>query len=213
VRAALGAHGDAAYTIATDVAWDRIVLTPAALDAAQRARGVVFGSLALRSPENRASLTELWSALPSDAVRVFDVNLRPPHDDLALVRRFSADVTLLKLNAYEAARLVGAVELPGEEETYARRLLEWAPRARICITAGGRGAGWLVDGRWYWEPGRSVAVMDTVGSGDAFLARLLAADHLPPDKALATACRLGEWVATCRGATSPYDDRTPQLNH
>ena len=80
------------------------------------------------------------------------------------------------------------------------------------MAAGERGAGLLRDGAWYWEPGRPVTVADTVGSGDAFLASLvshLLAAQLGPAAALAAACRLGEWVATQRGATPAYDSATP----
>ena len=51
------------------------------------------------------------------------------------------------------------------------------------------------------------AVADTVGAGDAFLASLVASfiDGRSSDgELLARACRLGEWVATQRGATPAY---------
>jgi fructokinase len=197
-----------------DVAWDRIGIDEAARQAAAGATALVFGSLAQRSSHNRTALQELLSALPREAWRVFDVNLRPPHDDLARVRTLARQCTLLKLNAEEAARLTtGApTEEPGREEAQAHQLaIEHGCRI-ICITAGARGAGLLRDGHWHWEPGRTVDVSDTVGAGDSFLAALLT--HLtagaPPADALARACRVGEWVASRRGATPPYDSSTPR---
>ena len=53
-------------------------------------------------------------------------------------------------------------------------------------------------------PGRRVQVADTVGAGDAFLAALVAhllGGALSDGDCLARACRLGEWVASQRGAT------------
>jgi fructokinase len=209
VRAEISVKGDARYHITPDVAWDRIDLNPTCLEAAARCAGVVFGSLALRSAHNRSSLQRLLAALPSDAARIFDVNLRPPHDDLALVRSLAPQATLLKLNAAEAARLAAdAPETPGREEADARDLHSTLRTPTICITAGDRGAGLLHEDRWYWEPAQPVKTADTVGAGDSFLAaflsRWLPPAKTPPADALRHACRIGEWVATQRGATPDY---------
>ena len=208
VRATISARGDATYEIVPDVAWDRIALPAAVLARARTARGLIFGSLALRNAPNRKVLSEILAALPRDAWRVFDVNLRAPFDDPALVQQLAADTTLLKLNATEAAQLAaGAAESPGREEADARALAVRTGCPLVCITAGERGAGLLQDGRWHWEPGRPVHVADTVGAGDAFLAALvlnLLHDPQTPAVALAQACRTGEWVASRHGATPEY---------
>lgn len=212
VRAALSAGGDASYEIATEVAWDQIAFGEDTLRAAVGARALVFGSLALRTSFNRAALERLLAVLPADAHRVFDVNLRPPHDDLDLVREFAPRASLLKLNAREAARLSGGLLAYGEEELNARALAASTGCPLVCITSAEHGAGLLVEGRWHWEPGRPVTVADTVGAGDAFLAALLLRllHGSAPADALAFACRLGEWVASRSGATPPYDAATPE---
>lgn len=213
VTATLAASGDAHYAIALNVAWDRIAVDGAPLAAAAFAPALVFGSLALRSEENCRSLASLANALPSTAWRVFDVNLRAPHDDLALVRRTAPIANVLKLNAAEAARLAdGSNETPGGEEAHARLLSQELNVPTVCVTAGGRGAGILRNGQWTWESGRPVVVADTVGSGDAFLAAFLAGllRGSQSDAALlSSACRLGEWVASRSGATPDYDATTP----
>ncbi|MBI2515330.1 MAG: carbohydrate kinase [Opitutae bacterium] len=199
VRALLGAGGDARYEIATGVAWDEITLGEHTVRQTQQAAALVFGSLALRTPANRAVLACVLAALPEGAWRVFDVNLRPPYDDLGLVRELAAQATLLKMNSAEAARLGVATG----DELCARHLAEQTGCPTVCVTAGARGAGLLQAGRWYWEPARPVAVVDTVGAGDAFLAALLASQlaGAAPERALARACRLGAFVAGCAGAT------------
>jgi fructokinase len=214
VRANLGQAGDAQYEITTSVAWDQILVGEDALRAAVEADALVFGSLAQRSAFNRAALERLFAVIPPTAWRVFDVNLRPPHDDLSLVRELAAATTLLKLNAAEAARLNSGsgTEEPGREEAHARALAGTTGCATICITAGARGAGLLRHDQWHWERGREVPVVDTVGAGDAFLATLLT--HLQPGRlsdrdCLERACRMGEWVASRRGATPPYDASAP----
>jgi fructokinase len=212
VSATLSPQGDAQYVIARDVAWDRITLGPDTLKAAVTSPALVFGSLALRSAENRAVLKQLMAALPVNAWRVFDVNLRAPHDDLALVREFASSANVLKLNATEAARWVDATESPGQEESHARALAAQFKAALICITAGERGAGLLRANRWTWVSARRIAVADTVGAGDAFLAAflcsLLRTAHTDTEM-LSAACRLGEWVAAHPGATPDYDTTTP----
>lgn len=212
VRVAVGANGDARFDIVTDVAWDRISASPATLEAAARAGAFIFGSLAQRSPFNRKTFDHILATLPPTALRVFDVNLRPPYDDLVLVRELARKATVLKLNADEAARLAGKEPAAGQEEGCARSLAAQTGCGFIVITAGARGAGLLRNNRWLWEPGRPVKVADTVGAGDAFVASLVAhllQARLPDREILTRACRLGEWVASHSGATPAYDSSTP----
>ena len=213
VTATLGPSGDAHYVIATDVAWDHIPADGPPLTAAPTAPALVFGSLALRSAANRQSLARLAAALPPTAWRVFDVNLRAPHDDLALVRRYAPLANILKLSAAEAARLAtGNGEIPGHEENHARLLAAEFGTPLVCITAGARGAGLLRADHWTWVSTHPVVVADTVGAGDAFLAAFLAGllVRAADDSALlAAACRLGEWVAARPGATPAYDATAP----
>ncbi len=205
VSATLSPAGDAHYTIADNVAWDHIAIDGLLLATASRASALVFGSLALRSEENRRSLSRLIAALPPTAWRVFDVNLRAPHDDLALVRRHASFATVLKLNAAEAARLVDdGCEFPGREESDARQLAAQTGVPLVCVTAGARGAGLLRGDRWTWMPAQPTAVADTIGAGDAFLAAFLAGllrETKSDTDLLAAACRRGEWVAAQVGAT------------
>lgn len=210
VRARVDDHGDAHYDITPGVAWDEIPDTPPLLEAAGSARALVFGSLAQRSPVNRRTLGLLLSLLPAPALRVFDVNLRPPHDDLPRVRELAAQATVLKLNAIEAARLAGDDDdSPGREEFHARTLAAQSGAPTVCVTSGSLGAGLLQEGVWHWEEGHAVEVVDTVGAGDAFLASLVAGllgPRMPAGELLARACRMGEWVASQRGATPKHPE-------
>ncbi len=207
VRAGLDASGNATYEIATEVAWDQIIPGEDSIRAVFSAQALVFGSLAQRSTVNRASLDRLLAILPPNALRVLDVNLRAPHDDLSLVRNLASKCTLLKLNADEAARLND--EQPGahREEAHARALAERHGCRLVCVSAGARGAGLLVEGAWHWVAAEPVQVRDTIGAGDAFTAGLLAGLLLhkeAPAAALARACRMGEFVASHDGATPAY---------
>lgn len=209
VRAVLNAGGDATYEIAPNVAWDEIAPSETALRSTREARAIVFGSLALRSAANRTALNLLLETLPASALRVFDVNLRPPFDDLSLVRETARRATLLKLNRSEAARLADIAG--GRDEDHARAISDQSGCRMVCVSAGEYGAGLLRDGAWHWAASRPVTVRDTVGAGDAFMAGLLAGllrHKLSPADALARACRLGEFVAGQDGATPDYPSDT-----
>lgn len=214
VTVTLGANGDARYEIAENVAWDYLPEDTVPGAAARGAAGLVFGTLALRSPGNRRTLRRLADEIPAAAWRVFDVNLRAPFDEPERVREFAPLARVLKVNADEALRLVGGAAVrPPAEELLARRLHAAFGAEFICVTAAGRGAGLLQGGAWSWCPGRPVQVADTVGAGDAFLAALLAgllAGPRHPLDVVTAACRLGEWVAAHAGATPPYDPTTPR---
>ena len=207
VRAVLDAAGNASYEIAPEVAWDQIIPGEDTTRAVFGARALVFGSLAQRSPVNRAALDRLLAILPAGALRVFDANLRAPHDAPALVGELARKCTLLKLNAGEAARLNDAQPGFGREEPHARALAARHGCPLVCVTAGADGAGILADGIWHWVQARPITVRDTVGAGDAFTAGLLSGLLLhgeSPAVALERACRLGEFVATQDGATPAY---------
>lgn len=207
VLATLDARGVARYRFAADVAWDRIAVPPA-LQRQPPPVAVVFGTLALREPPNRRVLDRLVTAWPA-TLRVLDLNLRPPFDGADAIAFALARAQLLKLNDDELGRVMSApTRTKLQLAAAARRLGERHGLRRICVTAGARGAGLWWDGAWYWESGRPVTVRDTIGSGDAFLAGLLGSllhRGAGPRQALATACRLGEFVATRDGATPDYE--------
>lgn len=206
VRARLDARGVASYQIERDAAWDRIPF-PREVANGPAPVAVVYGSLALREESNRRVLARLFAQWP-EARRVLDINLRAPHERGAGVTFALRHAQVVKLNDTELGRLTRrSTRTPRELERAAIAFGQRHGVARVCVTAGERGAGLWWDGRWQWERGRRVEVRDTVGAGDAFLGALLAAlwrRGESPRAALAGACRLGEFVAARDGATPPY---------
>ncbi len=206
VSATVDAKGVATYEIVRNVAWDRIEAPEGLKRLRPEPRAIVFGTLALRGAFNRRTLKALWETWP-DAMRVVDLNFRPPFDTPAVVRLVLREADIVKLNEDELGRWLGeTVRTERAMERAARRLAEKHKLSRVCVTAGDKGAGLLWDDRWDWEPARSVNVRDTVGAGDAFLAGLLGAVLRGENarEALRRACRLGEWVASQDGATPEY---------
>lgn len=206
VRASLDANGAASYTITRSVAWD-FISRPVSRSLRPAPGAIVYGSLALRAANNRRTLQHMFALWPH-ALRVLDVNLRPPFDRGAGLRFALESAQLLKLNHEELARITGkGIAGRSEIESAARHLVRRRGLIGLCVTAGPRGAGLLWEGRWHWESGRTITVKDTIGAGDAFLGALLAGlivHQSSPARALARACRLGEFVAARDGATPPY---------
>jgi fructokinase len=204
------ARGIPAYEILEDTAWDCIRLPSGSL---REVRALIFGSLAQRSAHNRRTLAALRKRC-GDALKVFDVNLRPPHDDPELVWSLADGADVLKLNDEEARRLLKRNHLVGELEPAALALSKRTGSRCVCITAGARGAGLLLDSKWTWVKSNPIRVKDTVGAGDSFLAAIvdgLLEKGRGPEAVLSFAARLAEFVASSEGATPPYRVRSGKI--
>jgi fructokinase len=198
--------GQASYHIAEPVAWDALTTRPGPRETAPAA--LVHGSLALRRPANRAVLQAWIAARP--ALRICDLNLRSPYDDLALLEEYFHGVDLLKVNADEALRLVPAALASDTPARQAEHIADRHACRLVCITLGADGAVLRHPRGVVHAPAPRVAVRDTIGAGDAFTAALLdgllAAEGAEPDwpSLLGRACALGAFVASRDGAQPDY---------
>ncbi len=208
VKVRIDASGSATYTIAQPVAWDRIPVDKAVLERTRSARALVYGTLAQREQDNRTAIQELLKL--DGPFKIYDVNLRPPFDDLALVAELARPADLLKVNEEELYRLLDPDSEKQPLEEAARRLADQTGVLRVCVTRAEKGAVFLDHDRWFTADGRPVEVRDTVGAGDGFLASFalnyLAGRH-EPAKVLENACRFGEFIATRDGAVPAYDPK------
>lgn len=197
--------GSPSYEIRDDVAWDWIILPATLEEEAARSQAVVYGTLAQRHHHNRQQLGRLLQCAP-ETYKVYDVNLRPPYDSPDLVWDLAQSADVIKLNHDELNQLLKEKHAQSELEQGARALAEAIGCSRICVTAGGDGAGLLWDEAWHWTDGQPIQVKDTVGAGDAFLAGLVHGllGKSTPEQTIREAARLGEFVATCEGATPSY---------
>lgn len=199
------ANGLPAYDIVEEVAWDHIALPAALPPACRPVDAIFFGSLAQRTADNRATLERLLAQQPQ-ALKVFDVNLRPPYVDRAHIRRLAGQSQLIKVNDEELGELLGKEVHFSELESGARELAEQTGCRYVCVTGGARGAGLLDRADWCWVDAPPVKVRDTIGAGDSFLAAVvhgLLLGH-PHRRILAFATRLAGLVAASDGATPPY---------
>ncbi|MGV3753915.1 MAG: PfkB family carbohydrate kinase [Verrucomicrobiota bacterium] len=214
VDAELDVSGNATYAFADPAAWDRLPDTATVHAANQQSIALIFGSLALRHDENRVVLKKLLAK--KHGLRVFDVNLRPPYDNVPAVLELARQTDVLKLNASELLRLTdhAAVEDADANEALIRTkfialgLLTGCHN--ICVTRGAHGALWLRDGHIFAANTPPITIRDTIGAGDAFTAALASGPLSPPprngsQKLLPRACALGAFVASQDGAQPAYD--------
>ena len=199
VRVTVDNAGDSTFDILGPAAWDAIAPDDALLERAAEARAIIYGTLAQRNIVTRRTVERLWA---TDALMVYDVNLRPPHTDREIVRRSLERADVVKVNHHEMATLAKWFDLPPNGQPAASALAEKFDCAIVCLTRGRDGAGMWRDGAWTDHPGFEVEVRDTVGAGDAFLAVLLAGIFAGTEsRALLTNANLiGAYMVTQAGA-------------
>ena len=192
------------YAITHGVAWDFIAPSNAASGAVATADALVFGSLACRS---RVSRETLYSYLPAGRLRVFDVNLRPPHYTADCVADLLDHSDLVKINEEELHVLSDWFGLRGTEANRLGALRLRYGLTTVVLTKGAEGAVSHDDVQGYvGHPGFRVSVADSIGAGDSFLAAYLTR-HLAGATALdalAFAGAVGATVASRTGGTPNY---------
>lgn len=162
------ADGEPRYRIDPDQAYGHI--EAAGLAAVGPPALLYHGSLALWQASSRQALDGL--AARYGAPIFLDVNLRPPWWRPPAVAAWLARATWAKLNLYELDQAE-----PGDQPPVARaaRLCRRLALRRAVVTLGATGA-FAVDAEGHLatvRPADEVAVVDSVGAGDAFAAVLM----------------------------------------
>jgi len=191
------------YTIVHPVAWDLIEETPEALALARDAYALVFGTLACRDACSRKTLLALLAQ--TKALKVFDVNLRPPHYTRELIETLLQHADMVKLNEDELGIVSAWIHPAAAPEEQMQALKDRFDLQAVILTRGGDGAMLLDETGLHRSKVYHVEVKDTIGSGDSFLAGMIRNRYLkkPAGYALDYACALGALVATHHGANPP----------
>lgn len=200
VKVILSASGSARYEIVYPCAWDKIIADDAARQRVAESDAFLFGSLATRDAVSYATLLDL---LNYAKFRVFDVNLRPPYYDVALIEGLMAKADLVKVNDDELYELSDALGSPYHSlEQNIVFLSNKIAGKRLCVTLGEHGAVFYHDGQFCFHGGYRIKVADTVGAGDSFLAAFVYhyLNGNKPKQVLDFACALGAMVAERHGA-------------
>jgi fructokinase len=198
--------GQPSYRFTPNIAWDHLEITPEWRQLAAGCGAVCFGTLAQRSPQSQQTIWSFLDVAPQ-AVRLFDVNLRPGFYDRESIVESCRRATIVKLNEEElpiVARKLGPTDAPVELQL--RQLLAKFALHAVVYTRGRRGtllvlADELIDPAPVNFP--AAANADAVGAGDACSAAILVGFMLgwPQARIAELANRLGAFVASQPGAT------------
>ncbi len=186
VKVTLDEKGIPQYEICLGVAWDNIPLTNEMLEIAHHAQAVCFGSLAQRSQTSRETIQAFLDAMPEDALKVFDINLRQSWYTAEVIAESLQRTNVLKINDEELD--VVATMLLGEPTVPDRLIAEDADKTRrICreliarynldmliLTCGAIGSYVFTASEESYVATPKVQVADTVGAGDSFTATFVA---------------------------------------
>jgi fructokinase len=203
VTVELDKNQQATYVIPQPVSWDNIQTEWTLTQAAGQASAVIFGSLACRDEITRDTLLNLLDE--TSALKVFDVNLRPPHYTLSTIETLTARADVVKMNEQEAKLLIG-----GSNNDLREQINEFRSKYHsktICVTRGEHGAIVWHDHEFYDSPGCPATGGDSVGAGDSFLATFVAGllRDEPMQQLVDKSCAVGAFVASRRGANPRYD--------
>lgn len=199
----LDENNNATYEICEPVAWDDIKLEAALEDAASKSKAIVFGSLSLRNAETKGTLLQL---LDKPMTKIMDVNLRAPFIDEETIRLLLSKSNIVKLNDDELITITDWYGYEGSQQERMQQLYDALKLDVLITTRGSKGACLIAEGQYCEHQGFKVKTVDTVGSGDAFLAGFLAAmfEGKEMKQAITEACAIGAYVATQAGATPKY---------
>ena len=136
------------------------------------ADAVCFGTLAQRSESSRAAIRALLAATRPGALRIFDVNFRPPFVDVTILPESLALANVLKLNEGELPMLTGIFGIHGSPAEQLAALAGHFDLRVVALTHGSAGSLIFADGECSEHPGVRTTVRDTVGAGDAFTAAM-----------------------------------------
>lgn len=205
VEVFLSEQNDVTYEIVEDVAWDEIEVSEKELNIVSNADAFVFGSLVARTQQSKNALLLLSEAAK---FKVFDVNLRAPYYSKELISQLMSGTNLLKLNQEELniiSEWFGFDKI-SIKSALSSILEKFSSVKEIILTRGASGSVYF-SGKEFIEYGaKKIKIINTVGSGDAFLAAFLASklSGEPVQTALEKATLLSGFVATRSGACPEY---------
>lgn len=201
-------RGSASYSIAYPAAWDHIENTDSINKIIKEADVFLYGSLACRSKVSKNTLLQLLEN--KHLYKVFDVNLRKPHYTMDSLQELMDHADFIKFNDEELIEI--SQNLGAKSDSIEEQMLfisKVTNTKSICVTKGKHGAVLLWKDEFYYNPGYSIKVVDTVGAGDSFLAALITKllSNNNPQKAIDFGSAIGAMVASCEGANPVFSQK------
>lgn len=204
VLAELKANNEMVYTITYPTAWDFIAWQHNFEQQITASDVFVFGSLAARNEKSKQTLLAL---LEHSKFSVFDVNLRAPHYTKENINQLLSKADFAKLNENEIAVLGEWFTSFKKEEDIVKALMEQFALTEILITKGAEGGTYYDSSQSINYSADKVEVIDTVGSGDSFLAAFLSkklGGEAITD-CLDFAAKVAGFITSQKGACPSYD--------
>ncbi|RPF83218.1 MAG: carbohydrate kinase [Verrucomicrobia bacterium TMED71] len=203
VNIRLDNQGKPNYEIRDDAAWDFIQHNLLLEQLAPKVDIVCFGTLAQRSDASRFTIYSFLDRMSSDAIKLFDVNLRQHFYSIGSIEASLERASILKLSDEELPVLKNAFSLSGSVEVQLSELKNRFELKLIAYTRGAEGS-LLIDGSGTDDhPGNTITTIDTIGAGDSFSATLCAGllQGLPLAQLNENANQVAAYVCSQRGAT------------
>lgn len=203
------------YEILENKAWDYIPLSEEMLQIAAQTRAICFGSLAQRNSVTRATLYAFLEAMPADALRIFDINLRQNWYSEEIITTSLQKANILKINDDELLilqRMLGYIDITPENTC--RLIMQDYQLDMLILTCGNKGSYVFSREEMSYLTTREVEVEDTVGAGDSFtasfIASLLCGMSLRDAHRIAT--NVSAYVCTQEGATPVIPEEYKSLS-
>ena len=201
--------GQTEFRIQRPAAYDAVRLSDDDLRwlAAWKPGWLYYGTLFASTDYSRELLQELVGLLP-DAIRFYDINLRPESYSREQVRALLSLANVVKLNEAEMQLAAEFADLPDSSiEVFCRAGCAKYGWQAACVTLGAQGCGVWSDGTYAEAEGCRVEVVDTVGAGDGFAAAFLhgLSCRWPADQIAEFANRIGAGIASSPGAIPDWN--------
>mgnify|MGYP003132091743 CR=1 FL=1 len=206
VSVTVDSENEPSYTIHQPAAWDNIELTTELNQLTDSLDAFCFASLSQRNDGSKKTVETLINNLPSNCLKVFDLNLRAPFIDKETILKNIKESNVIKFNLEEYI-IVGKWL---ETSDTADKIIEMDADKTILLTLGADGSE-LINSRGRFRQ-KAFSIQgngDFVGVGDAFLACFthLMLKNIEPQQLLQTANRFAAFVASQQGSMPdiPHD--------
>ena len=207
VHVDLDGRGVPQYTIVEDVAWDNVPYTPEMKELASQAAAVCFGTLAQRNPVTRATVMSFIADMPSDSLKVYDINLRQHFYSREIIEDSLRVADILKINDEEIGVVSELLGLGPSPEQACLSLISLYGLRLVILTKGADGSEVITPDARYRVECPKVKIADTVGAGDSFTAAFvysyLRGDSIEDCHRVAN--RISAFVCSRNGAMPEYD--------
>ncbi|NLR92108.1 carbohydrate kinase family protein [Flammeovirga agarivorans] len=196
------------YEICEPVAWDEIKINKETEEALVNADALCFGTLAQRNDVSRKAIEQVLNTVPKECIKVFDINLRQHYYNKDCIESSLNQCNVLKINEEEVLVVAELLDVNLlDEEQFCHHLIERFSIDMVALTKGEEGSYLVTKNETSYLSTPKVNVVDTVGAGDSFTARLVIGilNNEPIIETHQKAVELSAYVCTQKGATPKID--------